>query len=45
MEVLFWGEARDFCVFHSVQTLSGAHQAFYPMGTGGIFSEGKAARA
>jgi len=28
---------------HRVQTGSGAHPASYPMGTGGSFSEGKAA--
>jgi hypothetical protein len=35
---------RDFSLLHSVQTGSGAHPASYPMGTGGYFPEGKAAR-
>jgi hypothetical protein len=34
-----------FPLLHSVQTDSGAHQASYPMGTGGSFPGGKAAGA
>jgi hypothetical protein len=29
--------AKDFCLLHSIQTSSGAHPVFYPMGTGGDF--------
>jgi hypothetical protein len=36
------GGAR-FSLLHSVQTESGAHPAFYPIGTGGSFTGGKAA--
>jgi hypothetical protein len=32
--------AKDFSLFHSVQTGSGYHPASYPMGTGGSFHEG-----
>jgi hypothetical protein len=28
---------KDFSVLHSVQASSGAHPAFYPMGTAGYF--------
>jgi hypothetical protein len=35
----------NLSVHHSVQTGSGAHPALYPMGTGGCFSEVKAAEA
>jgi hypothetical protein len=38
-----WG--REFSVLHVVKTGSEAHPASYPMGTGGFFPEGKAARA
>jgi hypothetical protein len=37
--VRFPAEARDFSLFHSFQTDSGAHQAFYPIGTA-LFSWG-----
>jgi hypothetical protein len=36
--------ARDVSLLHSVQTDPEAHKTSYPMGTGGSFSEGKAAR-
>jgi hypothetical protein len=29
-------ETREFSLFHSVQNGSGAHQAIYPVGTGGF---------
>jgi hypothetical protein len=35
---------RDVPILRSVQTGSGAHPAFYPMGTGYSFPEDKAAR-
>jgi hypothetical protein len=31
---------QDFSVFHSIQTDSGVHPAFYPMGTGDCFPVG-----
>jgi hypothetical protein len=31
------GRGKEFFLFHSVQTSSGAHPASYPMGTGGSF--------
>jgi hypothetical protein len=34
--------AGNFSLHHRVQTGSGAHSAFYPMGTGGPFSWGEA---
>jgi hypothetical protein len=34
--------AEDFSSSPCVQTVSGAHPAFYPMGTGGSFPGGKA---
>jgi hypothetical protein len=34
---------RDFSLLHSVQTGSGAHPAFYPMGTWGSFLKDKVA--
>jgi hypothetical protein len=37
--------AGNFSLRHRVQTGSGAHPASYPMGTGGSFRGGKAARA
>jgi hypothetical protein len=36
---------QEFSLLHVVQTSSGAHQASYPMGTGGSFPGGKAAGA
>jgi hypothetical protein len=33
---------QDFSHLHIVQTGSGAHPAFYPMGTGGSFPGGEA---
>jgi hypothetical protein len=42
--VKFAGGARDFALLLSVQTLSGAHPASYPMGTEGSFPRSKAAR-
>jgi hypothetical protein len=36
-------QEQDFSLLHTVQTGSGAHPASYPMGTGGVFSWGKAA--
>jgi hypothetical protein len=36
---------KDFSLFHSVQTISGAHPASYTMGTGGSFTGGKVAEA
>jgi hypothetical protein len=38
------GMGQDFSPLHVVQTGSGAHPASYPMGTGGPFPGGKAAR-
>jgi hypothetical protein len=35
----------EFSLLHTVQTGSGAHPTFYPMGTGCSFPEGKAAGA
>jgi hypothetical protein len=35
--------AGNFSLHHRVQTGSGAHPAFYPMGTTGSFPGGKAA--
>jgi hypothetical protein len=37
--------ARNLSLLHRVQTGYGAHPASYPMGTGGSFSESKAAGA
>jgi len=37
--------AGKFSLHHHVQNGSGAHSAFYPMGTGGSFPSGKAAGA
>jgi hypothetical protein len=42
--VLFPVRARD-SLLYKAQTGSGAHQASYPMGTGGHFSGGKAVGA
>jgi hypothetical protein len=39
------GWARDFSLFHSFQTGSGAHPASYLMGTGSSLRGGKAAGA
>jgi len=36
---------RDFCLFQFIQTRTGLHLVYYPMDTGGFFSESKAARA
>jgi hypothetical protein len=36
---------HDFSVLHVIQARSGAHPAFFPMGTGGSFPRGKAAGA
>jgi hypothetical protein len=41
--VRFPAEAGNFSLHHRVQTVSGAHPASCPMGTGGSFSVGKAA--
>jgi hypothetical protein len=41
--VWFPTKARDFSLFHSVQTGPEAHSASYPMGAGGSFPKGKAA--
>jgi hypothetical protein len=38
------GSNRDFSLFRRVQTDSGTHPAFYPMGTGGCFPRGRVAR-
>jgi hypothetical protein len=38
-----FSRARDFYIFHSIQTGSGAHLASYPMDTRGSFHGGKAA--
>jgi len=37
--------AGNFTLQHHVQTGSGAHPAFYPVGSRGLFPGGKAARA
>jgi hypothetical protein len=37
--------ARNFSLHHRVQNGSGAHAVSYPMGTGGSFPGGKAAKA
>jgi hypothetical protein len=37
--------SQEFSLFHVVHAGSGAHPDSYPMGTGGSFSRGKAARA
>jgi hypothetical protein len=42
--VRFPAGAGNFSLHHRVQTGSGAHPAPYPMGTGGFFAGGKAAR-
>jgi hypothetical protein len=39
------GRGKDFPVFHSIHTGSGAHLASYPMSTRALSLEGKAARA
>jgi hypothetical protein len=36
---------KDFSLFHSIQTGSGAHPASYPMGSVGDFPGGKATGA
>jgi hypothetical protein len=36
---------RDFCLFYSLQTGSGAHPVFCPVGAGNFFSRDKAANA
>jgi len=41
--VLFLAWARDSSFLQSFHTGSGAHPAFYSMGTGDLLSEGKAA--
>jgi hypothetical protein len=41
----FPAEAENFSLHHCVQNDSGAHRAFYPMGTRGAFPGGKAVRA
>jgi hypothetical protein len=38
-------KGQEFSLFHIVQTGSGVHPTSYPMGTGGSFPGGKAARA
>jgi hypothetical protein len=43
--VRFPAGAGNFSLQHHVQNGSGAHPAYYPMGTGGSFSGGKAAGA
>jgi hypothetical protein len=43
--VLFPAASRNVSLLHSVQTSSGAHPASYPMGMGGSFPKGEAARA
>jgi hypothetical protein len=43
--VRFPAEAGNFSVHHRVQNGSGAHPAFYPMGTRGSFPGGKATGA
>jgi hypothetical protein len=37
-------EGQEFSLLHVAQTGSGVHSVSYPMGTGGSFSRGKAAR-
>jgi hypothetical protein len=32
--------ARDFSLLHNIQTSFEAHLAYYPMDTGGMFSQG-----
>jgi hypothetical protein len=39
------GMGNRISLLHSVYTCSGAHSVSYPMGTGGSFPSGKAARA
>jgi hypothetical protein len=34
---LITGRVKNFSLLHSVQTASGAHIFYYPMGTGGCF--------
>jgi hypothetical protein len=41
--VVFPAGTKKFSLLHSVQTGSGAHSAFYPMGAGGSYHGGKAA--
>jgi hypothetical protein len=41
--VRFPARAGNFSLHHRVQNRSGAHPAFYPMGTRGSFPGGKAA--
>jgi hypothetical protein len=41
--IRFLAGAGDFSLLHVIQTGSGAHPASYPVGTGGCFSESKAA--
>jgi hypothetical protein len=41
IEVRFPAEAGNFSLHHRVQTDSGAHPAFYPMGTRVSFPGGK----
>jgi hypothetical protein len=43
--IRFLEGAGNFSLHHRVQNGSGAHPASYPMGTGGSFPGGKAARA
>jgi hypothetical protein len=43
--VRFPAGAGNFSLHHRVQTGSGAHPAFYPMGTGGCFPRGEVAGA
>jgi hypothetical protein len=43
--VRFSAGAGNFSLHHRVQNGSGAHPAFYPMGTRGSFAGGKAAGA
>jgi hypothetical protein len=43
--VRFPSKARDFSLFHNLQTGSGAHPASYPMDTGGSFPGGNVAGA
>jgi hypothetical protein len=38
-------QGQEFSPLHVVQTGSGAHQASYPMGTGGYFPGGKSVGA
>jgi hypothetical protein len=39
------GSVRFFSLLHTIQTSSGAHPAFYPVGTGGYLPQGKVAGA